>query len=80
MHAPRRCRAPEVRIGASTTYLGCHALKAIGVHAVIGGVALPNEKACACTRKFGFEKCAHFRDVGFKFERRIDVAYWERLL
>lgn len=56
------------------------ALKAIGVHAVIGGVALPNEASIRLHEKFGFEKCAHFRDVGFKFDRWIDVAYWEKLL
>lgn len=56
------------------------ALKTIGVRAVIGGVALPNDASVRLHEKFGFEKCAHFRDVGFKFGRWIDVAYWERLL
>jgi phosphinothricin acetyltransferase len=56
------------------------ALKAAGAHAVIGGVALPNDASIRLHEKFGFEKCAHFREVGFKFNRWIDVAYWERLL
>ena len=27
--------------------------------------------------RFGMEKVAHFREVGFKFGRWIDVGYWE---
>jgi len=30
--------------------------------------------------KFGMEKVAHFREVGRKFDRWIDVAYWERVI
>jgi len=51
-----------------------------GVHAVIGGVALPNEASVALMQKFGFEKVAHFRQVGFKLNRWVDVGYWERVL
>jgi len=53
------------------------ALKSAGVHAVIGGVALPNEASVRLHEKFGFRKVAHFSEVGFKFNRWIDVAYWQ---
>jgi L-amino acid N-acyltransferase YncA len=56
------------------------ALKAGGTHAVIGGVALPNEASLRLHRKFGFEKVAHFKEVGFKFNRWIDVTYWQLTL
>ena len=56
------------------------ALKAGGTHAVIGGVALPNEASLRLHQKFGFEKVAHFRQVGFKFDRWIDVTYWQLIL
>ena len=49
-------------------------------HAVIGGIALPNEASVALHEKFGFEKVAHFQQVGFKFNQWIDVGYWERVL
>lgn len=55
-------------------------LKAGGAHAVIGGVALPNEASLRLHRKFGFEKVAHFKEVGFKFSRWIDVTYWQLIL
>lgn len=49
-------------------------------HAVIAGISLPNEASIRLHEKFGFEKVAHFREVGFKFGRWIDVAYWELLI
>jgi len=55
-------------------------LETIGIHAVIGGIALPNDASVALHEKFGLEKVAHFQQVGFKFDRWVDVGYWERLL
>jgi phosphinothricin acetyltransferase len=51
-----------------------------GLHAVIGGIALPNPASVALHEKFGLEKVAHFKEVGFKFDRWIDVGYWQRVL
>lgn len=51
-----------------------------GIHALIGGIALPNEASVALHEKMGFEKVAHFREVGYKMGRWIDVAYWEKIL
>ena len=50
------------------------------VHVVIGGIALPNEASVALHEKFRLEKVAHFEQVGFKFDRWIDVGYWQRVL
>ena len=52
-------------------------LKTRGLHLAIGGVALPNQASIALHEKLGFQKVAHFGEVGFKFGRWIDVAYWE---
>jgi phosphinothricin acetyltransferase len=49
-------------------------------HCVIGGIALPNVASIALHEKMGFEKVAQFREVGWKFQQRIDVGYWELLL
>ena len=46
-------------------------------HAIIAGIALPNDASVKLHEKFGFQKVAHFREVGFKFGRWIDVGYWE---
>jgi L-amino acid N-acyltransferase YncA len=55
-------------------------LEQLGIHAVIGGIALPNQASVALHEKFRCEKVAHFPQVGFKFNRWIDVGYWQRIL
>jgi L-amino acid N-acyltransferase YncA len=55
-------------------------LEARRIHAVMGGIALPNEASVGLREKFGLQKVAHFREVGFKFNRWIDVGYWQRTL
>jgi L-amino acid N-acyltransferase YncA len=56
------------------------ALKARGIHGILGGVSLPNPASVALHEKLGFVKVAHFKEVGWKFEKWIDVGYWELLL
>lgn len=50
------------------------------LHVVMGGIALPNNMSMALHEKLGFEKVAHFREVGRKFNQWIDVGYWQLLL
>ena len=56
------------------------ALRPTKTHALIGGVALPNEGSVALHEKLGFQKIAHFKEVGWKFDQWIDVGYWELIL
>jgi len=49
-------------------------------HVVISGIALPNVASVALHENFGFVKVAHFKEVGFKFGRWIDVGYWQKAL
>ena len=53
-------------------------VRAKSMHAVIGGIALPNNASVKLHERLGFEKVAHFKEVGFKFNRWIDVGYWQR--
>ena len=46
-------------------------------HCAVGGVSLPNEASVALLEKFGFRPVAHFKEVGNKFDRWIDVGYWQ---
>ena len=55
-------------------------LETNGVHVVIGGVTLPNAASAALHEKLGFEKVGQFTEVGRKFERWLDVGYWQLLL
>jgi len=52
-------------------------LKRKSVHVVIGGIALPNPASIALHEKFGLQKVAHFKEVGFKFKQWVDVGYWQ---
>ena len=55
-------------------------LRRRGLHCVVGGAALPNPASIALHEKMGFVKVAQFREIGFKHDRWIDVAYWELIL
>ena len=46
-------------------------------HTIIAGIALPNEASRKLHENLGFVNTAHFREVGFKFGRWIDVGYWQ---
>jgi phosphinothricin acetyltransferase len=50
------------------------------IHAVIGGIALPNPASVRLHEKFGFRKVAHFEAVGYKLGRWIDVGYWQLII
>lgn len=54
------------------------ALRGKSIHVVIAGIALPNGASVGLHERLGFEKVAHFKEVGFKFDRWIDVGYWQR--
>lgn len=55
-------------------------LRENSIHVVIGGIALPNPASIALHEKFGMEKVAHFKEVGFKFGQWVDVGYWQMQL
>ena len=55
-------------------------LKARRLHAVVGCIALPNDASVALHENLGFKKVAHFAEVGRKFDRWVDVGYWQLLL
>jgi len=49
-------------------------------HRAYAGIALPNDASVALHASFGFQLVGVYREVGFKFGRWIDVAWWERHL
>ena len=52
-------------------------LRVGGLHTVIGGAALPNPASVALHETLGFTRVARLREVGRKFDRWIDVGYWQ---
>jgi len=55
-------------------------LKKQNYHVVIGGLTLPNDASVKLHEKFGFEKVAHFKEVGYKFNKWHDVGFWQLIL
>jgi L-amino acid N-acyltransferase YncA len=54
--------------------------KAAGLHALIAGVDSDNEVSLKLHLAFGFTQVAHFKEVGFKFGRWLDLVFLELLL
>jgi len=52
-------------------------IKSHGFHVVIGVITLPNEASVRLHEKVGFKKAGHFTEVGYKFEKWMDVGFWE---
>ncbi len=50
------------------------------VHAVLGGIVLPNPGSVALHEKLGFVKVAHLPQIGKKFDQWLDVGYWQLIL
>ncbi|MEN3322483.1 N-acetyltransferase family protein [Mariniflexile soesokkakense] len=55
-------------------------LKNKNYHVVIGGLTLPNDASVKLHENFGFEKVAHFKEVGYKFGKWHDVGFWQLTL
>ncbi len=51
-----------------------------GLHAIIAAIDATNEASIRLHARFGFVHVGHFKQVGYKFDRWLDVIYMERLL
>jgi L-amino acid N-acyltransferase len=51
-----------------------------GLHTMIAGIDAANEASLRLHAKFGFEQVAQFREVGWKFERWLDLTFLQRML
>ncbi|MBI2767149.1 MAG: N-acetyltransferase [Chloroflexi bacterium] len=56
------------------------ALAGEGLHRAVAGITLPNEASVAIHERFGFRRVALLSEVGRKFGRYWDVAWFEREL
>lgn len=51
-----------------------------GVHTALACISLPNDASERLHRACGFERQGVLRDVGRKFDRWIDIVWWQRML
>jgi phosphinothricin acetyltransferase len=53
---------------------------ALGKHVMVAGVDAENAKSLVFHERLGFVRVAHFREVGFKFDRWLDLVFLQRML
>jgi L-amino acid N-acyltransferase YncA len=53
---------------------------AMNVHVMIGGIDAANEGSLRFHERLGFERVAHFKEVGHKFGRWLDLFFVQRFL
>lgn len=56
------------------------AARNLGKRVIIGGVDATNEASLQLHLSLGFEQVAHFKQVGYKFDRWLDIVFVQRLL
>jgi phosphinothricin acetyltransferase len=54
--------------------------RALRYHTMIAGADGEQTASVALHRKFGFETCAHLKQVGYKFDRWLDVVFMQLML
>lgn len=56
------------------------ASKQLGMHTIIAGIDATNEASIALHKNFGFIEVAHFKQVGYKFDRWLDLKFLQLIL
>ena len=56
------------------------AAKELNLHAIVAGIEASNEASIKLHNKFGFTEVAHFKEVGFKFGRWMDLKFLELIM
>lgn len=51
-----------------------------GFHSLIGGICAENKASIKLFAKNGYTKCAHYKEIGKKFGRLLDVVEYQKLL
>jgi L-amino acid N-acyltransferase len=51
-----------------------------GYHMMIGGIDSENVASIQLHKALGFSLCAEIREAGFKFDRWLDLVFYQRLL
>jgi L-amino acid N-acyltransferase len=54
--------------------------RALGKHVMVGGIDAANAASIRLHERLGFQQVAHFREVGRKFDRWLDLVFMQRVL
>jgi phosphinothricin acetyltransferase len=53
---------------------------AMNMHVVVGAIDAANEGSLRFHERLGFQRVAHFKEVGHKFSRWLDLVFMQRFL
>lgn len=56
------------------------AAKKLNMHTIIAGIDATNEASLKLHKNFGFEEVAHFKEVGYKFGRWLDLKFLQLIV
>ena len=56
------------------------AARQLKMHTIIAGIDAGNEASIQLHRYFGFEEVAHFKQVGWKFDRWLDLKFLQLII
>lgn len=72
-----RNQAKQKGIGSELYQNLLEELAETDVHTMIAGISLPNDASVRFHEKLGYEKVAHFSQIGYKLGRWVDVGFWQ---
>ncbi len=74
--------APSRGQGIGKQLLACliEAAREGELHAIVAGIDADNFVSCQLHKQFGFQEVAHFHQVGYKFDRWLDLKFFELVL
>jgi L-amino acid N-acyltransferase len=78
IHVHRECRGQGV--GKLLMPPIIEAARKQGMHTMVAGVDASNTGSIRFHSSFGFEQVAHFKQVGFKFNRWLDLVFMQLML
>jgi L-amino acid N-acyltransferase len=67
-------------IGATLIAALCTRACNLGIHVMLGGIDAENAGSIRLHERLGFRQVAHFRQVGRKFDRWLDLVFMQRIL
>jgi L-amino acid N-acyltransferase YncA len=56
------------------------AAREMKMHTIIAGIDASNETSIGLHKQYGFIEVAHFREVGYKFERWLDLKFLQLMI
>lgn len=51
-----------------------------GFHVIIATISTENERSMRLFKDHGYVKCAHYKEIGYKFGRFLDVTCYQKIL